>query len=88
MCLVASRARDWHKKLVTLAVDINNVRIWVNTKGARYRIAHFLMHVLRFSDARYVFQLAAVYIQTYHNFIADFITRTDDEGFDQMKEDQ
>ena len=33
ICLVVVRASEWHGRLVIIAVDNDNVRIWINSKG-------------------------------------------------------
>ena len=50
---------------------------WINTRQARHPFAGFLLQVLAAVEACYGFHLHTAYLRTYHNVVADALTRKD-----------
>ena len=86
VAMTAERGADWVDRLVLYVGDNQNVQRWVETRHARNRLARHLIRLLNYTEAKYRFQiLAAPYIRTYSNEMADMITRaTKEEVADRM----
>ncbi|CAE7617473.1 kptA [Symbiodinium sp. CCMP2592] len=75
LCLVAARWRAWSGKVVVYAGDNQNVVRWIAAREASPPAARFLLQILGAAEAVGHFRLYAEYIRTYHNVVADDLTR-------------
>jgi hypothetical protein len=50
---------------------------WINSRQARHPFAGYLLQVLAAIEACYGFHLHTAYLRTYHNVVADALTRKD-----------
>ena len=50
---------------------------WINSRHARHPFACYLLQVLAAIEACYGFHLHTAYLRTYHNVVADALTRKD-----------
>ena len=75
--LVAARWKAWKGKIVIYAGDNQNVISWLASRSARPPAARYLLQVLAAAESTGHFRLYAEYIRTYHNTVADDLTRRD-----------
>ena len=76
VAMTAERGEAWVDRLVLYVGDNQNVQRWVETRHARNRLARHLIRLLNYSEAKHRFKvLAAPYIRTYSNEMADMIAR-------------
>ena len=68
-------ADHWKGKMVLYGGDNQLVRSWVNTRRSKVRASRLLIRVLNMVEMRYNVVVVCGWLRTYHNEMADFITR-------------
>ena len=77
--LACLRWRSWGERIVIYAGDNSNVISWLAKRHAGPPAARFLLQLLAALETVGGFRLHAEYIRTYHNQVADALTR-EEEG--------
>jgi len=77
-CEVADR---WKGRLIIYGGDNQLVRSWVNTRRSKVRSCRLLIRVLNMLEMRYNVVVVCGWLRTYHNDMADFITRCSEEEY-------
>lgn len=78
--LLAVCQHDRWKGRVVLYMGDNQVVVrWLNSRQAKHPLASYLLQVLSAIEACYGFHVHTAYLRTYHNVVADALTRQDAE---------
>eukprot|EP00438_Fugacium_kawagutii_P015705 Skav235328 [mRNA] locus=scaffold520:603852:614712:+ [translate_table: standard] len=77
LLLAVSQHAQWKGKVVLYMGDNQVVIRWINSRQSRHPLASFLLQVLAAIEACYGFHLHTAYLRTYHNVVADALTRKD-----------
>ena len=75
--LASSRKAAWAGKIVLYMGDNQTVIRWLSKRQAKPPIACYLLQLLVAIEASYGFFLHSAYLRTYHNRVADALTRQD-----------
>ena len=78
MALVAFTGREasnWKGDLVLYVTDNDNVRSWLTKRRPRNPFARLMICLVQRLEAEHNFTCHSVYIRTYHNEMADWISR-------------
>ena len=73
--LVILRGPHWKGHLVIWGGDNQVALEWVKTRKAGNPVARALLRVLALYEARWKFKIVVAYLRTYHNTVADSLTR-------------
>eukprot|EP00435_Cladocopium_sp_Y103_P041614 s1182_g11.t1 len=79
LLLAVSQREQWKGKVVLYMGDNQVVVRWINSRQARHPFAGYLLQVLAAIEACYGFHLHTAYLRTYHNVVADALTRKNAE---------
>eukprot|EP00913_Durusdinium_trenchii_P012815 g12033.t1 len=79
LLLAAHQHLKWKGKVVLYFGDNQVVMAWLKKRQARHPLAGFMIQMLSAIEASSGFQLHSSYIRTYHNKVADALTREDAE---------
>eukprot|EP00438_Fugacium_kawagutii_P035674 Skav231659 [mRNA] locus=scaffold823:44885:57127:- [translate_table: standard] len=79
LILAVCQHERWHGKVILYMGDNQVVVKWINSRQARHPFASYLLQVLAAVEACYGFHLHTAYLRTYHNVVADALTRQDAE---------
>ena len=80
-------APKWQGKMILYGGDNQLVRSWVNTRRSKVRACRLLIRVLNMLEMRYNVVVVCGWLRTYHNEMADFITRcSEDEYYKKVRE--
>ena len=74
-------APKWQGKMILYGGDNQLVRSWVNTRRSKVRACRLLIRVLNMLEMRYNVVVVCGWLRTYHNEMADFITRCSEEEY-------
>ena len=77
LLLAVCQHEQWKGKVILYMGDKQVVIKWINARQARRPFAGFLLQVLAAVEACYGFHLHTAYLRTYHNVVADALTRKD-----------
>ena len=77
--LAAIRAAAWAKERVFYVTDNANVKAWPTKRRPRNAVARHLIRLLERLEAQYDFRVEGLFIRTYHNHVADWLTREEAE---------
>lgn len=77
-CEVASK---WQGRVILYGGDNQLVRSWINTRRSKVRASRLLIRVLNMLEMRYNVVVICGWLRTYHNEMADFITRSSEEDY-------
>ena len=73
--LAAARGDAWQEELVFYVSDNENVKAWLNKRRPKNQLARHLIRLLSRLEALHGFSTTCFYIRTYHNRLADWLTR-------------
>eukprot|EP00438_Fugacium_kawagutii_P034289 Skav220346 [mRNA] locus=scaffold2224:194593:200853:+ [translate_table: standard] len=79
LLLAVSQHEVWKGKVILYMGDNQVVVRWINSRQARHPFACYLLQMLAAIEACYGFHLHTAYLRTYHNVVADALTRKDAE---------
>ena len=94
VCTACVRGRHWRGRDNWLVTDNMNTKDWIHTRYSKVPEIQFLLRVMTMAEGLWGFSTTAVYARTYHNVLADRITREDwqaacreliDEGWTEIK---
>eukprot|EP00434_Breviolum_minutum_P012254 symbB.v1.2.010803.t1/scaffold712.1/size170421/2 len=74
-------AEHWKGRMIIYGGDNQLVRSWVNTRRSKVRACRLLIRVLNMLEMRYNVVVVCGWLRTYHNDMADFITRCCEEDY-------
>lgn len=77
LLLAVCQCERWQGKVVLYMGDNQVVVKWVNTRQAKHPFASYLLQVIAAIEACHGFHLHTAYLRTYHNVVADALTRLD-----------
>ena len=81
-CIVGfavARGPSWEGRLIIYVGDNQTVQRWIEARRPKNRLARHLVRLLNYVEAKYhCWVLAAPYIRTYSNEMADMITRAEE----------
>eukprot|EP00438_Fugacium_kawagutii_P001653 Skav236324 [mRNA] locus=scaffold97:181652:191974:+ [translate_table: standard] len=75
--LAVSQCAKWRGKVVLYMGDNQVVVRWINSRQAKHPFASYLLQLLAALEACYGFHMHTAYLRTYHNVVADALTRKD-----------
>eukprot|EP00435_Cladocopium_sp_Y103_P049677 s776_g15.t1 len=79
LLLAVCQHEQWRGKTVLYMGDNQVVVKWINSRQAKHPFASYLLQVLAAVEACYGFHMHTAYLRTYHNVVADALTRKDAE---------
>eukprot|EP00438_Fugacium_kawagutii_P005313 Skav210287 [mRNA] locus=scaffold475:3020:13981:- [translate_table: standard] len=79
LLLAVCQHEAWKGKVVLYMGDNQVVVRWINSRQAKHPFASYLLQILAAIEACYGFHLHTAYLRTYHNVVADALTRQDAE---------
>eukprot|EP00435_Cladocopium_sp_Y103_P035201 s1779_g9.t1 len=79
LLLAVCQHEQWRGKTVLYMGDNQVVVKWINSRQAKHPFASYLLQVLAAIEACYGFHMHTAYLRTYHNVVADALTRKDAE---------
>eukprot|EP00438_Fugacium_kawagutii_P016374 Skav203835 [mRNA] locus=scaffold4932:42892:55316:- [translate_table: standard] len=79
LLLAVSQHAKWKGKVVLYMGDNQVVVRWINSRQAKHPFASYLLQMLAAIEACHSFHLHTAYVRTYHNVVADALTRQDAE---------
>ena len=78
---------NWNGDLVLYVTDNDNVKSWLTKRRPRNHFARLMICLVQRLEVEYNFSCHAVYIRTYHNEMADWVSRAPmDEVAESMRE--
>ena len=75
--MAAERGPSWEGQLIFYVTDNSNTQCWLRKRVAKNALARHLLRMLLRVEARHNFKVAGLFIRTYHNSRADWLTRED-----------
>ena len=79
LLLAVCQHEKWKGKMVLYMGDNQVVINWINKRQAKHPFANYLLQLLAAIEACYGFFLHTAYLRTYHNVVADSLTRQEAE---------
>jgi hypothetical protein len=79
LLLAVARKAEWKGELVLYVTDNQNVRSWLLKRRPRPKTARQLILLLQRLEVEYDFSCYPVYIRTYRNHLADWLSRENPE---------
>ena len=73
--LLAARAAGWAEEIVFYVSDNMSVKDWIRSKKTTHPHARVLLRLLQRIEARFDIRVLCFYVRTYHNVLADWLTR-------------
>ena len=73
--MAAARGSEWKGEIVFYVTDNMNVRSWITKRRPKHPLARHLVRLVQRLEACHGFSTTALYIRTYHNDIADWLSR-------------
>eukprot|EP00972_Heterocapsa_arctica_P069707 10299862-Heterocapsa_arctica.AAC.1 len=73
--LVAVRGAAWRGLLVIYVTDNQNTKTWLIKRRAGRLVARHLLRILARIEARFSYRTEGLFVRTYHNTTADWMTR-------------
>eukprot|EP00971_Amphidinium_carterae_P015958 314918-Amphidinium_carterae.1 len=77
----AQRGPHWRQQVVLYAGDNENCVTWLRRRRPRPAAARTVLRVLAWLEAHFEFEVAPVYVRTYHNRTPDYFTRCSEEEY-------
>jgi len=75
VALAAGRGHLWAGELVFYVTDNANVKSWLTKRRPKNALARHLLRVIERLEAEHGFMITSFYVRTYHNEVADWLTR-------------
>ena len=77
LMLAVQQHAKWQGKIILYMGDNQVVVQWINQRKSKHPLGSFLLQTLAAIEASYGFFLHTSYLRTYHNVVADALTRQD-----------
>ena len=77
LMLAVQQHENWRGKIILYMGDNQVVVHWINQRKSTHPLGSFLLQTLAAIEASYGFFLHTSYLRTYHNVVADALTRQD-----------
>ena len=77
LLLAVHQHEKWKGKIVLYMGDNQVVIAWLNSKQAKHPLASYMLQTLAAIEASHGFFVHSAYLRTYHNVVADALTRQD-----------
>ena len=73
--LATIRGSAWRGELVFYVTDNQNVKAWIAKRRPNNLLARHLIRLIERLEAQFGFTLVGFFVRTYHNEVADWLTR-------------
>eukprot|EP00435_Cladocopium_sp_Y103_P029310 s607_g7.t1 len=77
LLLAVHQHSKWKGRIILYMGDNQVVIAWLNSRQARHPFASYMLQVLSAVEASHGFFVHSAYLRTYHNVVADALTRED-----------
>eukprot|EP00435_Cladocopium_sp_Y103_P058511 s1062_g20.t1 len=86
VAFASAMGERWRNRIVIYAGDNQVVKHWLQGRESNIRGGRVLVRVVNMLEMKWKFQVLAGWWRTYHNIDADFVTRCNEEQFEELKE--
>ena len=75
VALATRQGEKWRDELIFYVTDNQNVRSWLARRNPKNPLARHLIRLVERLEAKYDFHITSLFVRTYHNEVADWLTR-------------